>query len=635
MLVGAMVVVCMATGMQRVGVVAASLSGKENSNGNVVVRGIPGNVEKLGVVRSPQNGQLMKNHKPQGDVNIKGMARWAMNYLLRTPRPELDYQPRFYCHPLMCPPVLAGWDSIVDGDTDCRMDWEFYYMRDISGATEGRDIEKAFHQRIRNYLGDHNIAWTYIGCYDMESTEKTKAKGIIGNVWSTTKILKSLALSYERTHNPEDKALGRKVFEGLRSLATWSGKFPYLEGGMGPVGKDLKAIPTGWGIHPPPIIESLVCYWEATGDKEALDFAKAFADGIIKRVRPGDVVQINDNGTFSGHMHATLHALHGIGHLGVVTHDAHYIEFCERVYKFVMTHGTGTGWIHEAVMPTSQSKVPSGETCATSDMMSIVGSLAQADRFIPGRHYADYYDHLERYLRNYIAPAQFFITPKFVEFYRALHKTDARVEEVDKALSDLRMAEGGIMGGFGINDLTNDWLGDMRTSFALVGCCSPEGMRAIHTVWENIVRVESSGKDKKRSIYVNMSFSHQCPEATIVSYLPDEGRLTVVCRKPGDFYLRPPAWTPRAGVKMWRDAKNVSPIWNGAYAAFKNVKAGEELTITYPFISYEQKVAIWPDATKIAVFKWIGNTCVDVNPKGPNFPLYTGKRPWLPPSPKL
>ena len=146
MLVGAMVVVCMATGMQRVGVVAASSSGKENSNGNVVVRGIPGNVEKLGVVRSPQNGQLMKNHKPQGDVNIKGMARWAMNYLLRTPRPELDYQPRFYCHPLMCPPVLAGWDSIVDGDTDCRMDWEFYYMRDICGATEGRDIEKAFHK---------------------------------------------------------------------------------------------------------------------------------------------------------------------------------------------------------------------------------------------------------------------------------------------------------------------------------------------------------------------------------------------------------------------------------------------------------------------------------------------------------
>ncbi|MCE5200171.1 MAG: hypothetical protein ABFD54_02845 [Armatimonadota bacterium] len=595
------------------------------------VPGIPGNVLNLKTITSRPNGDRMTVHKPAGDIDLKGMARWAMNYLLRSPRPDVDYQPIFSCWPLGCPPVPTGWDQIVDGDTDCRMDWEMYYMRDICGATEGRDTEAKFHQRIRNYLGDHDLCWTYIGCYDMDpSPEKTKAKGMVGNVWATTKLLKSLSLSYERTHNPEDKALARRVFVALRSLASWSGKYAWFEGGMGPLNKELKPANSGWGIHPPPIVESLVCYWQACDDPEAITFAKAFADGIISRARPGNVVQINDDGTFTGHTHATLHAMHGIAHLGIATNNREYIEFCRRIYSFVMTHGTGTGWIHEAITPTIDSKVPSGETCATSDMMSIVSYLAQADRIWPGQGYSDYYDHLERYLRNYIAPAQFFMTPHFIEFYRARHK-DKPTEAIEKGLADLHKMEGGIIGGIGINDLTNDWLGDSRTSFAMQGCCAPEGMRAIHTVWESIVSHDPTGK----AVYVNMSLSTETPEVKVVSYLPDEGRLTAITRKSGDFYLRPPAWSPREGVKAWRNGVEIPVKWHYSYVAFDDVRSGDEVTITYPFISYEQKVAIWPDTSKVAVYKWIGNTAIDVEPKGTSFPLYTGKRPWLPPPPQL
>ena len=59
------------------------------------------------------------------DIVLKRMAQWAMNYLARTPRAQLGYEPVFQCHPLQCPPVPAGQDPVVACDTDARMDWEW------------------------------------------------------------------------------------------------------------------------------------------------------------------------------------------------------------------------------------------------------------------------------------------------------------------------------------------------------------------------------------------------------------------------------------------------------------------------------------------------------------------------------
>ena len=75
---------------------------------------------------------LDKEQSPSSDIDLPGMAHAAMNYLIRNPRPELGYEPVFQIKPLACPPAPVGHDPIVPGDTDCRMDWEFLYMRTMS-----------------------------------------------------------------------------------------------------------------------------------------------------------------------------------------------------------------------------------------------------------------------------------------------------------------------------------------------------------------------------------------------------------------------------------------------------------------------------------------------------------------------
>lgn len=142
--------------------------------------GVQGDIS--GVQISSENlSKTVVNHvKASQDVDLAGRALWAMNYLLRTPRPELNYEPHFECHNLEFPPTLSGNDATVPGDTDCRMDWEFYYMRDmfgsltdakglLCGTDAGLDIEAAFHKRILGYLGDDGLSWVRPGHY-MEST---------------------------------------------------------------------------------------------------------------------------------------------------------------------------------------------------------------------------------------------------------------------------------------------------------------------------------------------------------------------------------------------------------------------------------------------------------------------------------
>ncbi len=43
-----------------------------------------------------------------------------------------------------------------------------------------------------------------------------------------------------------------------------------------------------------------------------------------------------------------LHALWGIGQLGLVTGERRYLDFAKRSWDWMLTQGTGTGWFSAA-----------------------------------------------------------------------------------------------------------------------------------------------------------------------------------------------------------------------------------------------------------------------------------------------
>jgi hypothetical protein len=139
-------------------------------------------------------------------------------------------------------------------------------------------------------------------------------------------------------------------------------------------------------------------------------------------------------------------------------------------------------------------------------------------------------------------------------------------------------------------------------------------MTALYLAWKDVVRKTNEG------VFVNMAFNRDCAEATVVSFLPDEGRLTVVPKQAGMFHVRIPGFVPHDQVAAWRNGKKSKRItWKGDYITFAAARKGEELTVTYPLATFDQKLK---RAGTDYTFHWNGNAVTGIEPKDGVWPLF-------------
>ena len=536
------------------------------------------------------------------DISLREMAQGAMHYLTHNPLPGRDYACRFDISLLHLPPSMYPGSRdphITFGDTEARMDWEFIYMRDMTGSAEGQEVERAIHQRLLSYVREDGLCWLVpysLNCDDIESRKRQgkPPSPPCALPWTTDKLLMSLAERYARNGNQRAIELAQKLVRGLESIANWDTGRAYYAGGMGGW-RDGDWFTTGYSDNYPCILEPIARYVEVTADQRALAFAQAFADGTIAdlQVNLGDNRILNDGSFGRANCHVHMRATLGIIHLGVLTRNTRYVEWGRRVYEFMISQGADWGWFPESVGRSNS------ETCATGDMADCAAWLAKAG-------YTRYWDDLERFVRNYLREAQFFVTPEYETRYLQLH-SERSTQEIEAGLADARNFEGGFIARLTPNSLMTG------NRLSMMGCCPPEGMRALHIAWRNVVTETPEG------CFVNLSFSRDAPQARVVSFAPHIGRLSAIVKEPGNFFLRPPSWTRRAQVKAYRETNQIEPHWKGDYIAFASANEGEELTITFPVLSFRQTVDI---RDRTYAYSWIGNTVMSVSPPAPDFPLF-------------
>ena len=634
-----MVVICI--------VCAAAVQGDE---ANQPILGLVGTVENAKVMTPAASSvQPVDQSTVPVDVDLFRMAGWSLEYLINSPRKEFNYDPVFQCFPYQYPPAPDRPDPIVTCDTDARMDWEWYYMRDITGSNKGRDVEAGFHKRILSYVNEDGIVWSDPGCLNEDKIDAYwDKKDYIIHMWGAPKILRSLSEDYIRTKNPMSKELARKVMLALKRLAKWDDKGRcWVACGMGGLHAD-GTVAIGSPI-PCPVVGPLVTYWQATGDTEALDFARAYADGMIAGVQP-DGARFQPDGSFGElHGHCTMRSVWGVGLLGLATGDQKYVDFAKRSFDWVLSKGTGTGWF-----PAVPSYAFCTEICLISDMMSTASCVAEAGR-------PEYYDYVERSMRNYIANLQFVASEEgFEDRYRKMHtnvseadikrseeitsgnllwgtrKTPLTEEEIQKGMAASKKFQGGFYNA-GLNDMENSqiWGGYI---WKIAGCCAPEGIRAVYTSWINTIKHMPKSKLGPEGVYVNMSFSRTSQWGDVTSFMPDQGRISVKAKVSDSFFIRPPHWAPRDQVHAFVDSKPITVDWSGDYVSFK-AKPGQEVTITYPLIGFSQYVdGMWEKAAPglHMTFLWRGNMVIDTIPRVQpgNTPLFTGKVKYTPPAPE-
>jgi hypothetical protein len=201
-------------------------------------------------------------------------------------------------------------------------------------------------------------------------------------------------------------------------------------------------------------------------------------------------------------------------------------------------------------------------------------------------------------------------------------------------LATLRRFQGGIIGGSGLNDFENELLGGV-SGFEMFGCCAPEGMRAIYTAWSHTIARRPATRFGPAGVYVNLSLNRTSEWGQVVSFMPNEGRLTVKAAARDTFFLRPPGWAKAAEVRAFVNGEAIPVDWPGGYVRFLG-QPGDELTVTYPLVSFTQQVSgLWKDCRPdlSMAFHWLGNMVLSAEPAPARTPLFVGKPRILPPSP--
>ncbi len=527
------------------------------------------NRRTLPTLKSESATLLSKAQSRRDTLDLTLLAKWSLNYLTGSVSEEAGFASSYGNWPLKMPPFATSGDKIAIGDSEVRNALAFVLMREMSGIDYGAKVQRGVMNRILSYQQP-------CGLFNPPTHSDTDV------LWATAWATRALIEEFATTGNREALSRAKIALKAVRQYAVESDGKGLLR--LAPPEKlTLDDQEIRFAYRPSLdfcVVEPFVRYYEATGDTEMLGIAKGLVDGRLQGYAKG-----HD----TSHTHSHWHSLIGVAHLGAVTGEAKYLDWVENQFERWIPLMTDYGWF-EAIGGYNAS-----ETCAVSDLLHVCAYLGRAGR-------ANRYDLVERTLRNYLPQEQFFVDDaEFMRLWR-----ERKYEDREKQMSLMRRLEGGFLCRTTPSDR---WAlpGSPEGTVSLEGCCPPTGMTGLYLGWSDTVR------KTKRGVFVNMAFNRDSPEAKVVSFLPDAGRVTVVPKHGGAFYVRVPGFAPHDKVSVWRNGKRSDRVvWLGDYVAFTAARKGEELSVVYPLIAFDQKLK---RAGRDYTFHWKGNALTGVEPR--------------------
>jgi hypothetical protein len=519
---------------------------------------------------------LSRTEAPRDTLDPVLMAKWSLNYLAGSVSAETGFASSYGNWPLKMPPYALRGDKIAIGDSEVRNALAFVLMREMSRIDYGAKVQKGVMNRILSYQQP-------CGLFNPPNHADTDV------LWATAWATRALIETFAATGDREALARAKRALKAVRQYAVEANDNGLLR--LAPPEKlTLDGQEIRFAYRPALdfcIVEPFVRCYEVTGDKEMLAIARGLVEGRLQGYARG-----HD----TGHTHSYWHSLIGIAHLGAVTGEKKYLDWVENQIERWTPLMTDYGWFE------ATANYNASETCAVSDLMHVCIYLGRAG-------HSTRYDLVERTLRNYLPQEQFFIDDEtFMHLWRGQNYADR-----DGQMALMRHLEGGFLCRTTPSDR---WAlpGAPEGPVSLEGCCPPTGMTALYLAWKEIVRKTDQG------VFVNMAFNRDAPEAKVVSFLPDKGRLTVIPKQSGAFFVRIPGFVAHDQVTAWRNAhRSDRVVWRGDYVMFASARKGEELTVTYPLVTFDQKLH---RAGKDYTFHWKGNALTGLDPKNDVWPLF-------------
>ena len=388
-------------------------------------------------------------------------------------------------------------------------------------------------------------------------------------------------------------------------------------------------------------IRALARYYEITGDKEALAFARELTNFTIKpelwnarEHKEWKWINSAERGHHQGQPHSYTLALRGILEYAYVANDATLKEFVKDGYEWQRSWGIseiGTFGDHVWGADT--------EPCLIADMTALAIRLSDYG-------VGDYWDDVDQYVRNHLTESQLLradllekVSKGSVEYPDAWKKYPSGPEGT-QGIADIGVGHEGL-----------PWTPDMQQrelktvapekpetkdviprSIGLIagmievttmpytiqgGCCSGNGTQAMYYAWHSTVRF------KDAVATVNLLLNRVSPWMDVSSYLPYEGKVVLKNKQARRVAIRIPRWVDRAAIQTRVNGKSAASSWIGNYLVVDGLRPKDVIVLDFPIVERTVKYTMAFDRTYTFQFK--GNTVVDVSPRDTNptgYPVY-------------
>lgn len=365
----------------------------------------------------------------------------------------------------------------------------------------------------------------------------------------------------------ESLALAKKL---VRGYAAWIESNPKAAGNYTWAGR---------------FIHALLDYHRLTQDPLALTLAQNFVD-------KNQEANFDDKGTYrGGHNHSMLGTMANLIEFGLYTKQPRYVDRIRRIIdKGLWDVRTKFGLIAE------MNKGVRGEANCTGDLIRA--------EILLGRHgYPEYFDDVERLVRNHLLASQF------------LDPTLANNEKTDTP--EHRDAARRCCGGFAFsmpNGLVHTDNYERPEGELVLALDLVQGaMDALIKVWDAIATRDEKG------IWVNLLFSKKMPDLEIRSFIPAEGRVSLKVKEPSDVYVRIPNYVALDDLHLSVDGVELPKRMFGRYILVPKQARESIVSLTFKQPLHTEEEVIGEDTYRV---EWLGDTVLNIEPKGKFAPLY-------------
>ena len=483
--------------------------------------------------------------------------------------------------------MVTGSDQRIEIDNDWRASWlQWQKINPVMHGPEGGRRMEWMAMNIRRETGSNRAAWRALVERTVNRLDQELCDGSRG-AW----LLQG--------HNIAD--------DGFSSRAEVDKQFEQM---MAAKKKNIHGpAPRGWmATHMTWTLQGLCALYRETGDENILRVA-----GRLARYLKDEARIIAPDGRFlAGHEHEfpNIHWHHSFqvaiacAEYGLVSNDDEYLKFANIAYQHGLSLGSREiGFAPEycyGKFPRAQD-FDNTEACCTSDLILIALWLSLSGE-------EDYWDDIDRFVRNQLAALQLTDTRWFYKLPENRGKWTYPDAEVEARI-------GPLVGNFGGWSTPNEWH-IPELGCGIMTCCLGNCTRAMYYVWEQMVQFSD------HELSVHLMLNRASPWADFHSYRPNAGKLQVQVKKDlGRLRVRAPEWVAKGSesISVARGDAPVPHVWEGRYVVVNTLRAGEEITFSFPTPTKITQTTI---GRRDYTLTFRGNTVVELQPPGTRIPLY-------------